>query len=198
MSKKEPVSVVSLGISLVSLVIGVLLCFYGQTIYSIIGYGVSGILILSGVIKFLTFFIGKGNSSFGDIISSILYIGFGVLIFFFPNAITAIISIILGAVILFSGINRLILGLAVRAIDEKGSKLFLIVSVLMILLGIVILTQKFINLLGIFIIVYAVSEILGYIYYTTQNKDYSEVLNNKKVPKEIKEKEATDAIIEEE
>ena len=44
---------------------------------------------------------------------------------------------------------------------------------------------------------YAISEIFGYIYYTTQNKDYSEVLN-KKVPQEIKEKEATEAVIEEE
>ncbi len=99
--------------------------------------------------------------------------------------------------VLFSGVNRLILGLAVRSIDEKGSRLFLVVSVLMILLGIVIITQSFLNLLGLFIIVYAISEIFGYIYYTTQNKDYSEVLN-KKVPQEIKEKEATEAVIEEE
>ena len=53
MSKKEPVSVVSLAISLVALVIGILLCFYGETIYKIIGYGVSGVLILTGAVKLI-------------------------------------------------------------------------------------------------------------------------------------------------
>lgn len=198
MSKKEPVSVVSLGISLVALIIGILLCFNGETIYKIIGYGVSGVLILTGGIKFLAYLFGKNNgTTFSDCISSVLYIGLGILIFCFPTAIPTTISIVLGALVLFSGVNRLILGLAVRSIDEKGSKLFLIVSVLMILLGIVIITQSFLNLLGLFIIIYSVSEICGYIYYTTQNKDYSEVLN-KKVPQDIKEKEATDAVIEEE
>ncbi len=198
MSKKEPVSAVSLVISLVALVVGILLCFYGETIYKIIGYGVSGVLILTGAVKFIAYLTSKsGNFTFSDCISSILYIGFGILIFCFPTAIPTTISIVLGMLVLFSGVNRLILGLAVRSIDEKGSKLFLIVSVLMILLGIVIITQSFLNLLGLFIIVYAVSEIFGYIYYTTQNKDYSEVLN-KKIPQEIKEKEATEAIIEEE
>ncbi len=199
MSKKEPISIVSLAVSLLSLVIGILLCFNGDTIYDIIGYGVSGILLLTGFVKFILFLTGrkKGSATFGDCMSAILYMGFGAIIACFPKSITITISIVLGALILFSGINRLILGLAVRAIDEKGSKIFLGVSILMILLGIVILTQKFINLLGIFIIVYAISEIMGYIYYTTQNKDYSEVLN-KKVPKEIKEKEAKEAVIEEE
>lgn len=197
MSKKEPVSVVSLAISLVALVIGILLCFYGETIYKIIGYGVSGVLILTGAVKLLAYIFSKNNYPFSDCISSVLYIGFGILIFCFPTAIPTTISIVLGMLVLFSGVNRLILGLAVRSIDEKGSKLFLIVSVLMILLGIIIITQSFLSLLGLFIIIYAISEIFGYIYYTTQNKDYSEVLN-KKVPQEIKEKEATDAVIEEE
>ena len=98
--------------------------------------------------------------------------------------------------ILFNGINRLILGLAVRTVDKEGSKIFTIVSVLMIVLGILILTGKFFNLIGIFLIVYAISEIFGYIYYISQKKDYSEVLN-KEVPKEMKEKEAKDAVIEE-
>ena len=61
----------------------------------------------------------------------------------------------------------------------------------------IILTQRFINLLGAFLIIYAISELIGYIYYTSQNKDYSEVLN-KKVTKEMKESEAKDAIIDEE
>ena len=61
MSKKEPVSVVSLAISLVALVIGILLCFYGETIYKIIGYGVSGVLILTGAVKLIAYITSKNN-----------------------------------------------------------------------------------------------------------------------------------------
>jgi len=63
-------------------------------------------------------------------------------------------------------------------------------------LGIVIITQKFTNLLGLFLIIYAISELVGYLFYVVQDKDYSEVLN-KKVTKEMKESKAVDAIIEE-
>jgi uncharacterized membrane protein HdeD (DUF308 family) len=98
---------------------------------------------------------------------------------------------------LFNGIQRLILGFAVNKIDRNGSLFYIIESALIIVLGIIILTQKFTNLLGAFLIVYSISELAGYIYYTTQNKDYSEVLN-KKITKEMKESEAKEAIIDEE
>jgi hypothetical protein len=45
-------------------------------------------------------------------------------------------------------------------------------------------------------VIYAISELAGYVYYKSQNKDYSEVLN-KKITKEMIETEAKDAIIDE-
>ncbi len=199
MNKKEPISFVSLLISLVSLVIGVIFCFNGgDAIFKFIGYSVSAILILSGVLKALLYILGrkKNGSTFGDFIMGLLFVGLGVVIAIFPKFIPTTISIVLGVLILFNGINRLILGLAVKKIDDQGSKIFAIESLFMILLGIIIMTQVFIKLLGVFMIVYAISEMVGYIYYTSQNKDYSEVLN-KKVPQDIKEKEAKEAQFEE-
>ena len=105
-------------------------------------------------------------------------------------------SLCVGAIVIFSGIQRLVLGIAVNKVDRNGSIFYIVESILIILLGIIILTQRFINLLGAFLIIYAISELIGYIYYTSQNKDYSEVLN-KKVTKEMKESEAKDAIIDE-
>ena len=62
-------------------------------------------------------------------------------------------------------------------------------------MGIIILTGKLFNLIGYLLIIYAISEIIGYIYYISQKKDYSSVLN-KEVPKEMKEKKAKEAVIE--
>ena len=72
----------------------------------------------------------------------------------------------------------------------------MIESSLIIILGLLILSQKLFSLLGLFLIIYSISELAGYIYYKSQDKDYSDVLN-KKITKEMKESESKDAIIEE-
>lgn len=137
------------------------------------------------------------HPEYGSIITSVLLIAMGIGIFVFPTIIAVTISLCIGSLVIFMGIQRLILGIAVKDFDKNGSLFYLIQSILIILLGIIILTQRFINLLGAFLIVYSIAELVSYIYYTTQKKDYSQVLN-KKITKEMKETEAKDAIIEEE
>lgn len=197
--KKEPINFTSLIISLVALILGILLLFNGdEAFFNVLRYIVSGSLLVSGIFKLLVYAIQKKkyNVPMSDCVSAIMLVGLAIFIFVCSDIIKLTIQISLGALILFNGINRLILGIAVRKFDGEGSKVFTGVSVLMIILGILILTGKFFSLIGIFLIVYAISEIGGYIYYTSQKKDYSEVLN-KEVPKEMKEKEAKEAIIEE-
>ena len=197
--KKEPINFMSLIISLMALVLGILLLFNGDdAFFNLLRYIVSGVLLATGIFKLLAYVIRrkKYNVPFSDCLSAIVLIGLAIFVFLCSDIIKLTIQISLGALILFNGINRLILGIAVRKFDGEGSKVFTGVSILMIILGVLILTGKFFSLIGIFLILYAISEIGGYIYYTSQKKDYSEVLN-KEVPKEMKEKEAKEAVIEE-
>ena len=197
--KKEPITFASLLISLVALVLGILLLFNGdEHFFNLVRYIISGILLASGFFKLLAYIIQKNKYSlpFSDCMSAVALIALALFIFIFSDIIKLSIQIAVGVLILYDGIQKLVLGLAVKNYDKDGSKVFTIVSILMIILGILILTGKLFNLIGIFLIVYAISEIFGYIYYTSQKKDYSEVLN-KEVPKEMKEKEAKDAVIEE-
>lgn len=197
--KKEPINFTSLIISLMALVLGILLLFNGDdAFFDLLRYIVSGVLLATGIFKLLAYVIQrkKYNVPFSDCLSAIVLIGLAIFVFLCSDIIKLTIQISLGALILFNGINRLILGIAVRKFDGEGSKVFTGVSILMIILGVLILTGKFFSLIGIFLILYAISEIGGYIYYTSQKKDYSEVLN-KEVPKEMKEKEAKEAVIEE-
>lgn len=197
--KKEPINFMSLIISLMALVLGILLLFNGDdAFFNLLRYIVSGVLLATGIFKLLAYVIQrkKYNVPFSDCLSAIVLIGLAIFVFLCSDIIKLTIQISLGALILFNGINRLILGIAVRKFDGEGAKVFTGVSILMIILGVLILTGKFFSLIGIFLILYAISEIGGYIYYTSQKKDYSEVLN-KEVPKEMKEKEAKEAVIEE-
>lgn len=198
--KKEPINMSSLLISIVTLVIGILLCFNdSEGIFNLIGYIVSGLLLLIGTIRLIIYIVSSKkthNTEISGIFSSIMLLVLGGFIYLYPSSIMVTVSLIIGALLMFNGIQRLILGVAVRKFDRTGFIFYLAESIIILLLGFVIITQKFINLMGIFLIVYSVAELSSYIFYTSQNKDYSEVLN-KKVTKEMKEKEAQDAIIEE-
>ncbi len=201
MSKREPINIMSLVLAIVTLIVGIILCFNdSKAIFEIVGYGVGGVLILTGIIRLLMTYLNhrKTNAlSFGNIITSILLMALGGVIIIFPTSVMVTISICIGTIVIFIGIQRLTLGIAVKSIDQKGSLFFTIESLLIIIIGLIILSQMLTNLLGAFLIIYAISEMASYIYYTTQNKDYSTVLN-KKVTKEMKESESKDAIIEEE
>ena len=198
MKKNEPINITSLISAVACLVLGIIL-FLNDNILDIVGYITSVCLGLYGLIKLLIVLRRRKKEEdidFGEYMTVILAFIFAVIIAIFPKSISITISLVLGTLALIMGINRLILGFAVRRIDNRGSKIFIIEAAIMILLGILIITNKFLNLLGLFMIVYSIAELFSYIYYKVQNKDYSEVLN-KKVSKEVKESKAIEAVIEE-
>ncbi len=201
MNKKEPVNLYSLLIALLSLVLGIFLCLNGgENVKNLIGYFVSGILLITGFIKLIVTITRSkkyGGAPFGEYVYGIVFLIFGLLIALNPGIVVLTISVCIGALLLFLGIQRLIMGITVNKIDKNGSLFYILESVLIILLGIIIITGKAFSFLGILLIVYSLMEIVSYVYYTTQNKEYSKVLN-KEVTKEMKDSEAKEAVIEEE
>ena len=201
MKKKEPVNLYSLLIALLSLVLGIFLCLNGgENVKNLIGYFVSGILLITGFIKLIVIITRSkkyGGAPFGEYVYGIVFLIFGLLIALNPGIVVLTISVCIGALLLFLGIQRLIMGITVNKIDKNGSLFYILESVLIILLGVIIITGKAFSFLGILLIVYSLMEIVSYVYYTTQNKEYSKVLN-KEVTKEMKDSEAKEAVIEEE
>ena len=75
----------------------------------------------------------------------------------------------------------------------------------MIIAGFIILIS-FYELLGILLVLYAITEIIDYIYFVCNRNKYTGIFdfeeskkenkNNKKIKKEIKEKEAIEAVID--
>lgn len=198
MKQKEPINLTSLLSAVACLVIGIIL-FLNDNILDIVGYIISICLGLFGLVKLLIILRRRKKEvdiDFGEYMTIFLAFVFAIIIAIFPKSISITISLVLGTLAIILGINRLILGFAIRKIDDRGSKIFVIDSIVMVLLGILIITNKFLSLLGLFMIVYAICELFSYIYYKVENKDYSEVLN-KKVSKDVKESKAIEAVIEE-
>lgn len=206
MKKVQKFSAVDLIFSLIIFIIGIVLMTSPTSIINILSWIIGGVLELIGLIKIISYIRHKNlNVDAGTLIFGILLMSLGAIIMIFPNIIDITIRIIFGGWILFTGINRLILAFAIGKIDRTGFKAFLITSIIMIVVGIVILIS-FYRLLGALLVIYAISEIVDYIYFNSNKHKYTTIFDDeeetetgkkvKKIKKEIKEKEAIEAVID--
>lgn len=206
MKKMQNFSALDLLFSLTVFIIGIVLITNSSVIINILSWIIGGIFGIIGIVKIISYLrrknIGVDSST---LILGLLSISFGIILVIFPNIIDVTVRIVFGGWILFTGINRLILAFAIGRIDRIGFKTFVITSIIMMISGIIILIS-FYELLGVLLVIYAISEIVDYIYFNSNKHKYTTIFdfeekktnnkNNKKIKKEIKEKEAIDAVID--
>lgn len=206
MKKVQNFSALDLVFSLVIFIIGIVLMTSPSSIINILSWIIGGVLELIGLIKIISYVRHKKiNVDAGTLIFGVLIMIVGIVIMLFPQIIDTTIRIIFGGWILFTGINRLILAFAIGKIDRTGFKTFLITSIIMVVVGIVILIS-FYRLLGALLVIYAISEIVDYIYFNSNKQKYTTIFDFeekaetgtkvKKIKQEIKEKEAIEAVID--
>ena len=204
MNRESRITINNLIYALLFLVFGIILLTSTEDLITIVSKVIGGVLIVIGIIKSIIYIYMKGKLgeySLSKLIVALLFICFGMLLIFLSGTLSFAIRTVIGMWILFSGINRIIFAISMSAIDKKSFLVYLITSLLMIVLGIVIITGVFDQLIGLLIILYSVIEIVNYIYFKVRNKDYEEV-TEKTVKKEKKLKRLTkgkvvDAVIEE-
>lgn len=202
---RKEIGITNLITSLVMLIIGIVLVTKPEMLIGTVSWIIGCLLILAGIIKSIMSYRNNTLDAFSLYLSIIIII-FGILLISFPTIIDVMIKLVFGCWILVAGIQRLIMALAIKSVDNKGSNTFLISSIIMVLIGILVLIN-FYNLIGILLIVYSVMEIIDYIYYCVRNKDYSKVFTketvyskpkkNKKISKALKNKKSIEAEIEE-
>ena len=199
MENENKITVRNLVSALLFLVLGIVLLTTDEGVISIVSKVIGVILIIAGIAKSIQYIYLKGKLGKYDLkqlLSGIIIICMGVLFILFSQTLGVAIRLIIGIWTLFAGINRLILALSVRSEDKVGFRMYLSSSIVMIAIGIILTSGLFNKLLGLFIIIYAVSEIVDYVYSKYSEKKYS---NNKvsKKQKKIENKKVVDAIIEE-
>ena len=153
------------------------------------------ILIIFGIIKVILYTYRKGkysNYSLSELIIGIIVIGLGVLLLLYSSTLSFVIRIVVGLWILFAGVNRIIFSIYIRQVDKIGFRMFL-----MVLVGILLISGLLDQLIGLFIIIYSVIEIVDYIYYKINSKKYESKTSSNKMVK-IKDERIVDAIVDEE
>lgn len=206
MKKEKKLTINNLIYALLFFVFGIVLLTSTEDLISIASKVIGIVLIIVGIIKSIIYVYMKGKLGtykLSELVFGLLIISCGSLLLLYSNALSFAIRTIIGLWILFAGINRIILAISIRAIDKLGFRVYLITSILMIIIGICLLTGLVDKVIGLFIIGYSITEIVNYIYFKTNNKDFeskeNEVKSKPKIKlKRLKGTKVVDAIIEEE
>ena len=155
--------------AIIFFIIGGILFWYNDEIISTLSMIVGIILAVSGIVEIIVYVVNKKKQIdyLAPVIRGIIFIGLSILFIFGANIINQIVRFVVGAWILFSGINRLIQTLAISKRSKKFLPL-LLVSILLIAIGVysIVYGDVIISTIGIIMMVYSAIDIIGYIFYT--------------------------------
>lgn len=154
--------------SIVFFILGAIMFTNPSAVVLFVSYVIGGLIIILGLFKCVKNYLDvkKDNTtSSTGMVSGIVLIVIGLVFIFLANVIEALVRIVIGGWILFSGINRLINALY---LEKKGSKFWVLLSLSILLIAGGLYTILESNLafkaIGIVLMIYAFVEIFGYIF----------------------------------
>ena len=159
----------SLLTSLFLIALGLLLIFQSNAVIYSISYIIGGILIALGVLAIIKIIQNTNNEQKSelDIVYGIVCVILGILVIKNPEAIASVIPIILGISIIISSATKLQYAFELKSNGNNLWKTTMVISIISTLCGIVLLFNpfkaltSFTQVVGIFIIIYAVLDMIS-------------------------------------
>ena len=165
---KDYSSVFVLISSILFLILGSIMYTKPDAVVIFTTYIFGGLLIIVGLFKCVKNYLDvkkDNNVSSREMVVGIVLSVLGVVCIFLAGVVEALVRLIIGGWILFSGINRLINSFN---IDKKSSRFYVSLILSLLLIGGGLYTILEVNLafkaIGIVLIVYSILEIIGYIF----------------------------------
>lgn len=161
-------NIISLINSIIFFILGAIIFTKPEIIILVISYVIGGIIIIIGAFKCIKNYldIKKDNSiSSREMITGIILVIIGLVFILLAGVIEALVRLVIGGWILFSGINRLINSLQ---LSKKNSQFIvrLVLSILLIGVGLYTILES--NLafktIGLVLMAYSIIEIVGYVF----------------------------------
>ena len=158
-------------------ILGLVIAYNPNTTFQIISYVLGGILIAYGVIKILEYLkIKDANSLYSAELSfGVIAVLFGIVVIVCSNMIEAIIRILIGIWILYSGCMRLGLAIKLQKFDSDSkiwvSALFIALVILLCGIYIIVSPGAIMMTIGIIMVIYAVMDIIEGIIFIKNIKN---------------------------
>lgn len=158
-------------------ILGLVIAYNPNTTFQIISYVLGGILIAYGVIKILEYFKMKDmNSMYSTELSfGVIATLFGIVVIVCSDMIEAMIRVLIGMWIVYSGIMRLGLAIKLQKIDSDNRIWLpvLFIAFAMLICGIYIILNPgtVMMTIGIIMVVYAIMDIIEEVIFMRNMKD---------------------------
>ncbi len=169
---KKPESL-SLIFSILFLILGILLFTDSGAMVNYINYIFGALLVLVGIIRFMIY-SKLVEKTMMDLSSAIIPIVFGVIIIMFSSVFEFLLRVVIGGWIIYWGLKRLMetIKLSELEANTKIKTTLLLLDIGMIGCGIYVIavSNLVLSMIGLFIIIYAVIDIVTYIIKTTQKQ----------------------------
>lgn len=168
------------GIFLVA--VGLVLLFFPEGTTRMIAYIAAVLLLVMGISQIISYLrsdpgMGRYNSS---LVAGIMLVIAGLIIYFRAAAVISIIPVILGIIIVISGVAKLQQAVDLARMKVSRWSTVLVISLLNIVLGVVIIFNPFstvmtlLRFVGIGLIYSGLSDVIATIYLSRQTKDYQD------------------------
>lgn len=174
MKEKNYSHVSSLISAIIFFIIGSIIFTNPNNIVKFISYVLGGCFSIIGLFKIISYYKDKKKEKevyIKDFSIGIIALIAGIILMIFSNTVEALVRIIMGAWILFNGINLLTSSIKSAKEHTSSYKILIVISLIMIIGGIYMILKS--NLvfktIGLCIMIYSIVEIVGYIYYTQSN-----------------------------
>ena len=173
---KDYSSVMVLISSIIFFILGAIMFTKPDAVVLFVSYVIGSLIIILGIFKCFKNYLDvkrDNTTSSNNMILGIVLIVIGLVFIFLASVIEALVRLVIGGWILFSGINRLINALS---LPKKNSQFLVLLILSLLLIGGGLYTILEANLafqaIGVVLMVYAFLEIFGYIF---NKKDISVV-----------------------
>lgn len=193
---KDYSSVMVLISSIIFFILGAIMFTKPDAVVLFVSYVIGSLIIILGIFKCFKNYLDvkrDNTTSSNNMILGIVLIVIGLVFIFLASVIEALVRLVIGGWILFSGINRLINALS---LPKKNSRFAVLLILSLLLIGGGLYTILEANLafqaIGVVLMVYAFLEIFGYIF----NKKDINVVDNE--VKEKNDEKVIDAVLIEE
>ena len=122
-------------------------------------------IIVIGAEKIISYFVLKGNQDFFnyELIYGIIAILFGILIMAYSSTFAAIVRIVIGIWIAYTGLMKIYISLKLKSAGIKSWAVVLTVSTISLLAGILVMfsnTSSIVVITAVVMIVYAITDII--------------------------------------
>lgn len=182
--------------SIFLLLLGILLFFKSSATLMGISYLVGGVLIALGVIAIINFLRNSTKDIFVElnIVYGIVSIVAGLFLVTVPEFIGSIIPIVVGITIIISSSFKVQQALVLKNLESKYFLPSLIMAIICLVCGVIILFNPFTSAvvvtkaIGLFMIIYAIMDIINSFILRKSSNLSVEISTNKKEPKGKKAK----------